>query len=355
MVKYLLRRIAISVVIVYVVITLTFFLIRLMPGNAVDYLYNQLLQQGGLTPQQIQQQVSAIYGLMPKSPLWQQYLQYIAHVSVGNFGRSLLDPTETVAAVITSALPWTVFVVSISLLVSFCIGLAVGTVMAMFRRRRASNLILLLSSFLNAVPNYLVAIVLLYFLADLHHVFPFGGAYSSAVPVGLNFGFIASIFRHAALPIAAFVVTAFGGWALMMKGSVIGTLGSDYVRTAESWGLPKRRIAQSYVGRNAMLPLVTGLAMAVGYMFGGSVFIETIFSYPGLGYYLIHSVDSRNYPVMMGCFILVTVAVITANLVVDLMYPLIDPRIARIGGEKARSAVEHAAQEEAAPEGAVAA
>lgn len=209
MVLYLAKRMAVSVLIVYGVITLTVFLIRLIPGHAVDYLYNRLLQQGGLTPQQTQQQVSAMYGLTPKVPLWQQYLR---------------------ATVITGAIPWTVFIVSVSVLGSFGIGLIVGTVMATVRHRRGSTAVLLVSSFLNAVPNYLFAILLLYFLADLRHAFPFVGGYSRGIIVWFNGPFIANIFRHTALPIGALVVTAFGGWTLMMQSSVIGTLGRDYVR-----------------------------------------------------------------------------------------------------------------------------
>jgi peptide/nickel transport system permease protein len=133
---------------------------------------------------------------------------------------------------------------------------------------------------------------------------------------------------HAFLPVATYVIVSFGGWALVMKGSVMTTLGADYVRAAESWGLSTRRVTQSYVGRNSMLPMVTNLALSVGFLFGGAVFIETYFNYPGIGYYLINAVNSRDYSLMMGCFILITAAVVLANLLVDLMYPLVDPRIA---------------------------
>ena len=114
---------------------------------------------------------------------------------------------------------------------------------------------------------------------------------------------------------------------MMMKGSAISALGSEYVRAAESWGLGRRRVAKSYVGRNSMLPMVTSLALSLGFIFGGSVFIETYFSYPGIGYYMIVAVNARDYSLMMGCFVLITISVVASNVLVDVLYPLVDPRI----------------------------
>jgi peptide/nickel transport system permease protein len=171
--------------------------------------------------------------------------------------------------------------------------------------------------------------VLLYFFADQHAWFPVDGTYSIGLQSGLNWPFIQSALNHAVLPVATYVIVGFGGWALVMKGSVVTTLGADYVRAAESWGLSSRRVTQSYLGRNSMLPMVTNLALSVGALFGASVFVETYLTYPGIGYYLINAVNSRDYSLMMGCFIVITVAVIVGNLIVDLMYPLIDPRIVR--------------------------
>lgn len=332
--SYVARRVVIAIVIIYVVVTFSFFMIRLMPGNPMEYLQQELIHEGSLTPQQIQQRVAAIYGVSPKAPVWRQYLQYMSHALRGNLGTSITNPGETVMHVIASSLPWTIFAVGVALLVSFAVGVAIGTMMAAFKDTHFGKAATLVVSFLSAIPNYLIAIVLIYFLSDVHHIFPLGGAYSVNVTVGFDLAFITSIFLHAALPIAAYVITAFGGWALTMKGVAVSTLGSEYVRAAESRGLGGRRITQSYIGRNSMLPMVTSLALSLGYMFGGSVFIETLFSYPGIGYYLITAVGSRDYSVMMGCFILITVAVVAANLLVDLLYPMVDPRIANPAARK---------------------
>ena len=325
--SYLAKRLAMALFTIYIVISLSFFMVRLMPGNAIEYLEAQMTIQGGLSPEEIQQKVRAIYGVLPSGPLWKQYLQYVGNAFHGNLGNSITNPGQSVVSIVAGALPWTVFTISVALIISFVIGLIMGTVMAAFPKTWFAKLITAVASFLSAIPNYLVAIVLLYFFADQHAWFPLDGAYSVGLQPGLNWPFIQSALVHAVLPIATYVIVGFGGWALIMKGSVVTTLGTDYVRAAESWGLSSRRVMQSYIGRNSMLPMVTNLALAVGFLFGASVFVETYLTYPGIGYYLIDAVNSRDYSLMMGCFIIITVAVIFANLIVDLMYPLVDPRI----------------------------
>jgi peptide/nickel transport system permease protein len=327
--RYLLQRAALALGVVFVVISISFFMIRLMPGSPMLALEQRLELQGGLTLQQIQAKVAAIYAITPKAPIWQQYLSYIANALRGNLGQSISSPGESVGHIIASALPWTVFVVAVATLLSFLIGIAVGAFMAAAGDRGWGKVVTLVSSFLAAVPNYLVAIALLYFLADVHHLFPLGGAFSAGDTPGLNLNFIGSALDHAVLPVAAYVITSFGGWALAMKGSAVPVLGEDYVRAAQARGLTPRRITRSYVGRNSMLPMVTSLALSLGFMFGGSVFIETYFTYPGMGYYLVQAVNARDYTLMMGCFVLITISVVVSNMLVDVLYPLVDPRIAR--------------------------
>ncbi len=328
MAAYVAKRLLMALVVIIVVMSLSFFMVRLMPGSPMSALEAQLEQQGGLTPQQIQQKVNIIYGLTPKGPLLPQYFSYMGHAFEGNLGRSITNPGETVMHVLAGALPWTIFAVGVALIISFLLGIAIGSLMAAFPDSWFAKFTTFVVSLLSAIPNYLVAIVLLYLLADTYQIFPLGGAYSASVKPGFNLPFIGSVFSHGALPIAAYVITSFGGWALAMKGTAVSVLGSEYVRAAQAGGLSSRRIAQSYVGRNSMLPQVTSLALSIGFLFGGSVFIETYFTYPGLGYYLIQAVDNRDYSLMMGCFLLIAVAVVLSNLAVDLLYPLVDPRIA---------------------------
>jgi peptide/nickel transport system permease protein len=327
MASFIAKRLALALVTIYVVITLSFFMIRLMPGSAMSYLQAQLSAQGGLSTGEIAARVQEAYNITPHGPLWQQYLGYVGNSFRGNFGTSIINPGRTVLSVIAGALPWTLLIVGLALLISFAIGMIVGTLIAAFPDSVLSKIATGVVSFLAAVPNYIVALVLIYVIADRDHLLPASGPYSLTATPGWNFPFIGSVLQHAVLPVLSYVIVAFGGWALTMKGSVTTILGADYVRAGESWGLSRWRVTRSYIGRNAMLPMVTNLALSLGYMFGGSVFIETFFIYPGLGYYLINSVQQRDYSVMMGCFILITVAVVVANLVVDLVYPLVDPRI----------------------------
>lgn len=327
MLRYLTKRVIMALIIVYIVITLSFFMIRLMPGNPMSALQAQLLAQGGMTPEEIQQRVAAVYGVAPNQPVLVQYKDYLINLLHGNLGTPITNPGTTVTAVIAQALPWTILIVGVALIVSFIIGVAIGQAMASFPDSVFSKIMTFVVSFLSAVPNYLIAILLIYVLTATYRTFPSGGAYGVDVVVGFNGPYLLSVLYHAVLPIVASVITSFGGWALAMKGSAISVLGSEYVRAAESRGLSDQTISRSYVGRNSMLPMVTQLALSIGFMFGGSFFIEYYFQYPGIGYYLVQSINERDYSLMMGCFLLITVSVVITNLLVDLLYPLVDPRI----------------------------
>jgi peptide/nickel transport system permease protein len=350
--RYIAKRLIMALVTVLVVISLSFFMVHLMPGNPMEALQAQLSAQGGLSQAAIQAKVNLIYGILPREPLWEQYLGYIGHAFAGNLGRSVTNPGETVVHVLANALPWTLFSVAVSLIISFVLGISIGSLMATFQDRWFAKLMTFIASFLSAIPSYLIAIVLLFLLADMHPVFPSGGAYSVSVTPAFDWQFISSAIYHAILPILSYVIISFGGWALAMKGTAVSVLGSEYVRAAEARGLSGDRIAQSYVGRNSMLPQITSLALSIGFMFGGSVFIETYFAYPGIGYYMIEAVDDRDYPVMMGCFLVITVAVVVCNLLVDLLYPVVDPRIAGpAGGRRLDMAAKQAGGSEPAPLG----
>lgn len=343
MVKYVLQRLVMSLVIIYVVITLSFFMVRLMPGNPMAALEAQLRQQGGLTEIEIQNRIQAIYGLQPTASTGDQYIQFVKNVLQGDLGRPITNPGTTVVAVIVEALPWTLMIVGVSLLISFLVGCALGQYMAARPDTVFTKVMTFVVSFMSAVPNYLVAILFLYLFTGVWHIFPRGGAYSIDVTPGPNVAFLVSAVYYALLPIIATVITSFGGWAMGMKGAAVSVLGSEYVRAAESRGLSDKVITRSYIGRNSMLPMITQLALSVGFMFGGSVFIETYFQYPGIGYYMIQSVTQRDYSLMMGCFLLITITVVITNFLVDLLYPLIDPRIAKPGGAKRREVTESAA------------
>jgi len=311
------------------VISFNFFLIRLMPGNPADYLLMQLIYERSIPVEEAYKIVQVYFGMNLTRPLHEQYIEYLTSLLRGDLGRSLLSLNTPVSKIIAQSLPWTVFPISISVIISFAIGVSLGMVAAYKRGGKFDRVFLVIAPIFNSIPNYIYALIFLYSLAVIARIFPLYGAYS--VKPGFTLEFISDAFYHAALPILSYVVASFAGWGLAMRGSTISVLGEDYVTAAEARGLPKRRITFSYVGRNAILPLFTSLLISLGYVVGGAVFIETTFSYPGIGYFLVQSVYGRDYTLMQGCFLVLTVAIVIANFIADLVYSRLDPRI-KMGG-----------------------
>ncbi|WP_129114596.1 ABC transporter permease [Halegenticoccus tardaugens] len=334
--SYLLKRTAQAVFTVFSVITLSFVIVRLLPGGPADFLRAQLIQQSGgsLTQEQINQRIASQTNLAVDEPLYVQYVDYMAAILRGDFGTSTWH-NEPAAAVLGPAIPWTVFLMATSLFIAFVLGVVLGAFMA-YREGSGfdvgSTAVSLLT---NSVPSYVIALLLLTFAGYRFGWFPTGGQYASGLEPGLSPEFLLSAMHHGALPIVSLVVASFGGWALNMRGNSIRVLGEDYLRVARLRGLPERRIALRYVGRNAILPMYTGLLIAIGFMFGGSIILEEIFAYPGVGYYMIQAIGQRDYPVMMGAFILIAIAVTIGVFVADVTYGVIDPRAE--GGEARES------------------
>lgn len=325
--SWILKRVGTSIFMIWLVTTIIFFLIRLMPGNPMDYMLMQLISMRSMSVEEATRLVQSYFGFNPNEPLSVQYINYFKGLLSGNLGQSILFPGTPVGQLLGQSVPWTAFIVGVSLLISFMLGISLGTSIAYARGTRLDNILSLLGSITNSIPNYIVAILLVYIFGGLLHLFPMRGAYGTDVTPGFNLRFILNVIYHGILPIASYVITSFGGWMLSMKGSTTSVLGEDYIMAAKAKGIPARKIKSSYVRRNAILPLFTNLTLSIGFMLGGALFIETTFSYPGVGYYLSTSVSGRDYPLMQGCFLLITVAVILANLVTDLTYSRLDPRI----------------------------
>ena len=329
-VKWLIKRLAVLVVTVFTAITINFFLVRMMPGNPIDILINEYMSLG-MSYEEAAAAVAAIVPFIPTKPLHEQYIDYIIGILSGNLGKSI-SLAQPVTLILMYAIPWTVFIVSISLMVSFSIGIVAGMYMAYRRGGLLDKALSIFASVTSGFPSYAIGVLLAITLGVKFKIFPYRGAYDYWVKPGFNLEFIVSVFSHAILPVMTYVVTTVGGWMLAMKSSTTSVLGEYYVKTAEARGLPDRRIILTYVGRNAILPLFTRLTISLGYMFGGVVFIETIFSYPGIGRYLSVSISRRDYILMSGCFLVTTVAVIAANFLADLLYSKLDPRI-KLGEE----------------------
>ncbi|UTF52232.1 ABC transporter permease [Natronosalvus rutilus] len=339
MVRYYIKRTVQLLVTIVTVVSLSFFLIRFLPGGPADALRAELLQNNpGMSQAQINRRVEARLNIAPDDPLLVQYTDYLINLSQGDMGTSTTQGAP-VTEILASAIPWTIFVMATAVGVAFVIGISAGALMAYKEGSRFDSTATVAAIVTNSVPDYIYGILLLWILGFQLGLFPLGGRYSGAVEPTINLltpmqtvGFLGDALRHAALLITSVVIFVWGGWALGMRGNSIQILGEDYLRVARLRGLSERRIALRYVGRNAVLPMYTAMLITVGFLFGGSVILEQIFSYPGVGYYMIEGLHRRDYPLMMGVFIVITITVAIGVYIADLTYGWIDPRASADGG-----------------------
>ncbi|EST10472.1 ABC transporter permease [Sporolactobacillus laevolacticus] len=320
-------RIFSGILMVLAVASLTFFLVRMMPGDPVNAQYNQLIMQG-MTPVQAENQVKVMYGFIPKEPVGQQFVNYILNLLHFDFGQSISYEGVSVSHIIVSAAPWTLVLVFTGLIASFLIGVLAGVIAAIKRSSPFGTSLTVSGSLLHGIPQFVMGLLLAYLFTTLWPLLPFGAPYDSSIDPGFNWPFISSLFSHAVLPVFTYALSSYGGWLLTMKSSVITVLGDDFILASEIRGL-KASTRVGYIAHNAILPLFTLFTLSIGFMFGGSVFIENIFDYPGLGNLLLKSIDTRDYPLMSGAFLLITIAVILSNIITDFLYSIVDPRIRR--------------------------
>jgi len=333
--SYLVRRVLKALFTVYMVTTLIFFLIRLLPGNPVEIYVNQQVAQYGVSYDEAVAQARTLFAIDTSKPLPLQYLDYLQRLARGDLGQSVTAPGVPVLSIIRTYLPWTIFSVGTGLLIAFTLGSALGMVMAYRRGSALDGVLTGISSLLHSVPNYLLAIMIIVLFGVRVKLLPITkmrGNISSGQPVDWSLAFFKDALYHASLIVFIYAITSIGVWMLLMKSSTVAALDEDYVTAARARGLSPARIAFAYVGRNAILPLFTQLTVAIGFIVGGSFLIEPIFAYQGIGAQLFTALQRRDYPLMQGIFLMITVSVIVANLAADLLYSRLDPRI-RTGGE----------------------
>ena len=333
--SYLLRHLGKALFTIWLVTTITFFMIRAMPGNAIDILMQDLTAQG-VSPEDARDQAAALMGIDLDQPLASQYLDYLGNVIQGDFGRSYRSAGLQVTAMITTVLPWTLFSVGLSLLITFVLGIALGSIMAYKRDTWIDHLLSNLAATLDAVSPYLIGLLAILFFGIIWKLVPImdmRGAMSSGMKPGFTLEFVSDIFRHVRVLLLVYVLSSIGSWMLQMKSNTVATLGEDYVTVARARGLTDGRILTAYVGRNATLPLFTRLATSIGFVVGGSVLLETLFTYRGIGFMLARSISDRDYPVMQGVFLIITISVVFANLLADYVYGWLDPRVHILGGD----------------------
>ena len=320
---YILRRIGFYLIAAWASITLNFFLPRLMPGDPASVIFARF--QGRMRPEEIDAMKKA-YGLSD-DPLWRQYFSYLSGLLHFDLGTSIVAFPAPVTEVIGMSLRWTLLLGLTSLLISFTLGSLIGVYTAWRRGGWLDSIMPPFFTLVGAFPYFFLATVALYFIAFRWGWLPMNHGYSDDLSPEWSFTFARSVLKHLILPAGTIVVVSIGTWLLAMRNTMIGTIAEDYITMAEAKGLPERRIMFRYAARNALLPNITAFGMALGFIISGALLTETVFSYPGLGNQLIIAVRQLDYPLMQGIFLMITFAVLIVNLLVDILYVRLDPRV----------------------------
>ncbi|WP_030154641.1 ABC transporter permease [Glycomyces sp. NRRL B-16210] len=323
--NYFLRKLGFYAVALWAALTLNFAIPRMLPGNPVDILLAKLQQRGGTVTPETRKAYALLLGGDSSDPLWVQYWDYLKNLARGDLGTSVSYYPAKVSDVILTSLPWTVVLVGVATVLAALLGVLLGAFVGWKPGTWLDSLIPA-TTLLAAVPYFWLALILTYFLARVLGWFPMQGGYDVVLSPGWNFEFIFSAIEYGFLPALTIVLASIAGWLLGMRNMMVSTLSEDYILTAEAKGLTPRKILRSYASRNAVLPSVAGFAISLGFVVSGSVITEQVFSYPGIGGRLLGAVTNNDYALMQGVFLFITLAVLGANLVVDLLYGIIDPR-----------------------------
>ena len=306
-------------------LTINFALPRLMPGDPVDILLFKLSAKGPVGPE-ARRSLELLLGTDTDQPLIAQYLAYLGNVARGDLGLSVSYFPQSVGDTIADTLPWTIALMGIATIISFVVGTVLGQLAGWKRGSWLDSLIPVTTMF-QSVPYFWLALVLLYLLSSVNRVFPTSGGYDVYdTVIGFNLPFIQSALYYGTLPALTIVLSSIAGWMLGMRNMMVSTLSEDYIVTAEAKGLHPRRIMTTYAARNAVLPSLAGFAISLGFVVSGSIIAEQVFSYPGIGTTLLTAVQNNDYALMQGIFLVITLSVLGANLLVDLLYSVIDPR-----------------------------
>lgn len=325
--RFILNRLGFFVLSLWAAITINFILPRLMPGNPADVMFAKF--KGQLDPAAIDAMKKA-FGLTDK-PMIEQYFEYLKGLLTGNWGISFANYPTPVVDIIKHSLPWTLGLVGIATVLAVFIGTAAGIYVSWKRQGILDNTLPLLTMAFQAMPYFWVALLFLYLFAFKFSWFPMNHGYDSGITAGFNWPFIASALNHSFLPGVTILLGSLSGWLIGMRNNMINTLGEDYVVFAEAKGVSTSRLMFTYAARNAILPQMTSFAIAIGNVVSGSILTEQVFSYPGIGGALTNGVVQEDYPLIQSSFLLIAVAVLVANFIVDLLYSRLDPRV-RTGG-----------------------
>lgn len=325
--RYFARKIAFFLATLWAAITMNFVIPRLQPGDPAEVMVQKLAgKDAQLNPAAVEA-MRAMLGA-PDGSLFHQYVEYLKALAHGDFGLSYTYYPYPVTEVIGQALPWTLVLVGVTQVLAFVIGITLGAFAAWRRNSRFDGIVTLGSTFVGTLPGFWIALLLLFIFGYTMGWFPTGGGYSATTP-GLNAAFLGDAAYHSILPALSLLITAPIGWILGMRNTMVMNLGEDYIRLAKAKGLPDKVVALRYAARNALLPSVTGFAIALGGVLGGSILVEQIYDYPGMGRLMAEAIGNRDFPLLQTLLLFIIIGVLLANLVADLLYGVLDPRARR--------------------------
>lgn len=326
---WVVRKVISSIAVWFLAISISILIIVLSPGDPALIMLTGFLQQG-IPYDQAVRMVQAYIGFSPAEPWWSKWLRYFSGTVTGNLGISITYRLP-VAQLIAGAIPWSIFFVSYSLVITILLGVLIGIALAYYRNKtlfvRATTFIL---TIFNSIPNWILAAIFFVYIGARWRLLPYMGPYSKDVTPGLNLPFIASVLHHYTLPVLVMVLTSIPGWALSISALASAILKEDFIAYAKARGLPSIRILWTYVTRNSILPIYANIAITFTWLLVGTVWLEAQFLLPGLGSLLATTSGARDYPVMIGVYVILITAIVLGALFTDLTYGLIDPR-ARVG------------------------
>lgn len=325
--RFVLRRAVFYLVTAWAAITLNFMIPRLLPGDPVQALITRY--QGQISTDAADS-LYVLFGLDQKSSLWDQYLEYWGNIFTGDFGLSFTYFPTPVSEVLAQSLPWTLGLVGVSTLISFMLGTLAG-VYAGWKRGSWADSLLPVTTFFSSIPYFWVGLIAIALFAEAWQLLPASGGWDTALLPSFTGEFIGSVLLHGLLPAGTIILCSVAGWILSMRNMMVTVSSEDFVTVAHAKGLKERTVMFGYAARNAVLPNVSGFALSLGFIVSGTLLAEMVFSYPGIGYNLYEAVNSKDYPLMQGVFLIITLSVLVANLIADFAYAFLDPRTRREG------------------------
>jgi len=326
---YVIKRFLTYIVTIFVAFTVTFFFLHLIPGNPMGAYIETLKRRYGIESPEMMQVIEAYEeALGLKGDIFTQYksfwIQLLFNRTLGPSFLSFPTPSEVL---IKRALPWSIGLLAVSTVISWVVGLLLGTLTGWKRDTKLDKILFPLALCMSQIPYFFLAVLLVLFFAYVFPIFPSRGAYSPFRSPSLDLNFMLDVIQHSILPSLSLILASVCGWMISQRALVIGILGEDYLLFAQAKGLKGSRIINRYVLRNALLPQITALGMSLGFVVNGAFLVEWIFVYPGIGTLFVQAVNYVDFNTMQGCILLSIFAVLTANLLIDLLYPFMDPRI----------------------------